>query len=198
MPAVADAPAEDRRGEGDAQPVPPGHRPDRLPHQQTVVGRRHRVERAHRDLELPRRVLGMELLHVHALRRERRQQVGGAVAQLDLPDGPVRRSGHRRDERVALRVAPAHDPLDLQGGLEGDAVALGGPGHGPAQDGAPARRMRCALLRDPVDRRPRPARLRGQHGQAAEVGVEAQIAVGGAEDVRGDDRVVGQEGVEDR
>ncbi len=196
--AVADALPEDRRGEGHREAVALRHRPDRLPHQHAAVGRRHRVERGHRELELPGRVLGMELVDLHALPRERRQQIGGTVAQLDLAGGTVRRARDRGHELALGARRLSNGPLDLDARLEGRAVPLRGFPDRPAQEGAAARGMPLALLRDPVDRRPRPAGLSGQFHQLVEVGVEAQIAVRGAEDVGGDDGVVREERVEHR
>ncbi len=200
MAAVADALGQVRGREGDPQlgPLRQRHHTDRLPHQHAPVGRRHRVERADRDLELAGRVLGMDLVDVHALRRERRQQVGGVVAQLHLPDRAVRGAGHRRDEFLAGRRAEPDGPLDLDGRLEGEAAPFGGVRDDPAQKGPGAAGVPLALLGDPVHGRPCPAGLPGQHHQLVEVGVEPEVAVGGAEDVGGDDRVVGQEGVEHR
>ncbi len=195
--AVADALGEDRRGEGDHQAVAPGDRPDRLARQHAAVGRRHRVQRADRQLELPRRVLGMDLIDVHALLGERGQELGGAVAQLDLPGGAVRRTGHRGPELALGGGAVADGPLDLDRRPEGQALP-GRVGDQVAQQGARAARMRLALLGDPVHRSPCPAGLRGQHHQPVQIGVEPQIAVGGAKDIGGDDGVVRQEGVEHR
>ena len=71
--AVADAAGQHRRRERRPQPVPLGHRPDRLPDQHAAVGRGDRVERADRDLVLPGRVLGMELVDLDALARPARR-----------------------------------------------------------------------------------------------------------------------------
>lgn len=196
--AVADALGEDGRCERGAQAVPPGHRADRLPYQDTAVGRRDRVERADRQLELPGRVLGMELVHVHALSRQGGEQLGAVVAQFDLAGRAVGRTRGSGDERVVRCRGQAERPLDLDARPEGEPVQPLRVNDRTAQEGSAAAGVALALLGDAVDRGPGPAGLSGQDGQVVEVGEEAQIAVRGAEDVGGDDGVVREERVEDR
>jgi hypothetical protein len=192
---VADAAGDHRRRERHPQPVPLRDRADRLPHLHAAVGGGDRVQRADRDLVLAGGVLGVELVDLHALGGQRPQQLGAEVRLLDQPGHPVRGAEAGRLEPRA--TGPPQRELDLDAGPERHALAGGGRDQ-MAQHAAGARGVHRAVLGDPVHRRPGPAGLGGEGDQPVQVRVQPQVAVRTAQHVGGDDRVVGEEGVEDR
>jgi hypothetical protein len=192
--AVADGAGDHRGRERDPQAVPLRDGPDRLAHQHALVGGADRAGRRDRDLELAGRVLRVELVDGDPLVLQRDQHVAAVVAELDQPGHPVGRAAAGRKEVVV--VAPDR-PLDLDRHPERDVAGRRQLGHPPGE-AALVGDPRLALLGEPVGRRPGPARLRGQRDDPVEVGPQPQVAVRAAEQAGAGDRIVGEEGVEDR
>src|SRR3954464_465842 len=195
VPAVADPLGEHLGRERGPQPVPRTHRLDRVPDQHAGVRCGDRVLGRDGQLQLPGRVLGVELVDRNALRRQRRQQVARVVGDLHVPRHPVGGTGEPGYEVVVARD-PGR-PLDLEGGPDGQPLA-GQLVDDPAQEQPRVQWVRGAVLVVAVHRRPRPAGLAGQHGQPVEIRVQSQVADGAAGVAPGDDRVVEEEGVEHR
>ncbi len=155
MAAVAEPAGEHHRCERDVHAVRRGDGARREPQEQQPVGRLERARRGHGHLELPGRVLRVELLDGHVDGLQRRRQVVPEVAHR-----------HQRADAVARarrgRLAVAQERhLDLERRLRGEALRgqtpLRQPQHVPR-----AGRQRLELLRELVDRRPGVARQERQ------------------------------------
>ncbi len=190
--AVADPVGRDLGREGGAQAVLHPQRTDGRPHQHGGVGGVHRRLCGHRQLELSRGVLRMELLDRHPLVGERDQQVPAVVARVGEPGQAVRRTLDRGRERAALL---GDHPLDLDRRPYGNAAAAQVVDE-PAQQLARVKGVRRALLVEPLARRPGPARLGGQDDEPLEVGQQPQVTYGARARGGCDEPVVEAEEVE--
>ncbi len=170
------------------------HAADRLADEDEGVGRADRVLDGDRELVLPGRVLGVDLLDDDALPLERGEQVAQVVRLLDDAGVAVRRSGDR-GPKSSPGSPTAHSTSKATCARQ---PALGKCGHGAAGDAALVLRMLGALLGEAVRRRPRPAGLLVEHDQPVEVGMQPQVADRTAREAPGHDRVVGEERVEHR
>ncbi len=177
--------------------MPLGDGPQGLPDEHRAVRGADGVERAHRHLVLPRRVLGVDLVDLHALGGQHGQGLGAEVGLLHQPGHPVGGADAGRLERRVGDVAAAERELDLDGRLEREALGLG-RGDEATQDRPRAAGVQGAVLGHPVDGGPRPAGLAGERDHVVEVGYEPQVAVGAALQLGRHDRVVREEQVEDR
>ena len=142
----------------------------------------------------PAAVLGVDLVDRDALALEGDEQVAQVVRAFDQPRLAVRRPERRRCE---VRVRGRQRPLDLE------RHACGVPGVGECGDRGPGGaalilRVHGAVLPVPDRRCPGPAGLSGQHGDPGQVGMQAEVTDRSAGMPSRDDRVVGQERVEDR
>ena len=198
---VADPPGEDDRRERGGVPVVPRDGPDRVSDDEMRVRRGDPDAVRHRQLELPGRVLRVELHHAGALLlegadqirrerldvRERDRAVGGAAVCAGVgsaSSGPG----------VA---AMAEEELDLVAAAELEPVARETLEH-PARERARAAGVRLALLVELVHGRERPSGAGGERDRLGRVRHQPRIA-GRSPDVRrGRDLVVDLEDREDR
>ncbi len=206
MAAVAHRARCDHRRERDAQAVAGGHRAHGVAYQDRAVGRTHRVLGGDRHLELPWRVLGVELKHRQTLGVQGPEDVAQVVGALDDARHAVcgtvgRHLGHRarlgHPGRPVGRSGPRRDPLHLEARAQREAPVRRRVAHAPRELPCAAR-VDVSVLGDAVARRPGPAGLCGQRDEPVKVGDEAQIADRAADPGALGDRVVHQEHVEAR
>jgi hypothetical protein len=194
--AVADEAGEHDRGERDREPVRAGDRPDRVPGHEVGVGDRDPGAVRHGDLELPGRVLGVELHHAGPLPLERADRVGrerlligehgGAVSGTDVGGDRLRLVG------LARRDAVAEEELELVRAPELEPVARQAFEHAP-RERASARRPRLPLLVALVDGCQRPPGRGGQRHRGGGIGHEPRVAGRALDARRRGDAVVHQE-----
>ena len=194
MRPVAYEAGEHDRGERGSEALVPGDRADRVPDDQVRVGDRDPRPVRNRQLELPGRVLRVELHHASPLLLEGADQRRRERLDLDERDRAVRGP---RVCGLGLRLAGSpgampEEELHLVGSAQLEPEASEPLEHAPRErPGAP--RIGLALLIQLVDRRERPAGARSQRHRGRGIGHQACIArrpsdVGG----RGD-RIVDEE-----
>ena len=145
---------------------------DRLAREQLVVGRRERIGRVERELELRPAVLGVDLADAESVGVEVGEQLGEELAHVEHRVRAVDRAAVRRHGLVGVL---ADEPLELEPGLELVAQA------GGALDDALERRAVAvlparALLQPELAGRPGEGRLAGELDDALGHGLDAEVA----------------------
>ena len=200
MVPVADAPREDDRRERGGVAVGARHSPDRVAYDEVGVRGGDPDAVRHRQLELPGRVLRVELHDARSLRLEGADQ--GCRERFDVRERDRSVCGPRvRRRRICLvrsrRGAMPEEELDLEPPAELQTVAGEPVEHRPGER-ARAARVRLALLVELVHRRERPSRARGEPDRLRRIRHQPRVARRSADVRRRRDLVVDLEDREDR
>src|SRR3712207_3309492 len=144
-----------------------------MPRQHGPIAGAHRILWGERDLDLPRRVLGVHLLHPNARALQVVYQVEEVISHVAEGGGPV--AGATVDElHVSVPVLAPYRPLQLVAGLELKAHLGSLVQHAP-QERALAPRPRPVLLVALVHGGPEPPRRAREGGRGPEVGDESYV-----------------------
>ncbi len=127
-------------GERCSQAVAARNRTDRLAGQDRSIGGRDRIVWADRYLELAGRVLGVEQLDRHILRRQCLQQVTTVLGDLHQPCHAVRGPGRGR-----RAIGMGQIPLDFEAHPQGETGLRRDPDHPPSESPL-IRRVRLTIL----------------------------------------------------
>ena len=141
-------------------PVVPGATPRMVWRASTIRSAASTGLRWRARFQLARGVLRVELVDADPLLLESVHQIGDEVGELGEHDRAVGGAAMRRHQ-PAVFLLPAGEPLDLTSHREVEPLRRGPVDHAP-EERALTYRRHLALLREPVGRPPRPARLGGE------------------------------------